>query len=246
MTNREFLRPTPLTSTVEDRASRLDFHLQSKPLDEPNWDFAPLEEGNSKLGKSGRRFPAIRVWNLPPMATCPGRSEWCSKTCYNGDDRPTVFTNELWTNNWSMYLSDSERTRKLIDRYLLVLPEGSAIRVHSSGDFFSSSYIEWWSDIVSSHARLRFWAYTRSWTQDNMLADLSRLRGLANIQLFASWDSTMPSPPQGWRLSIIEGMESNSAGLILKCPEQYVGGPKCADCGYCIDSRDGNVQFATH
>lgn len=246
MSKRESLRTQPLISTVSNRTSHLSELLKEIPLDSPNYEMSPFEEGNSKLGKSGKRFPAIRVWNLPPMATCPGRSEWCSKTCYNGDDRPTVFDNPRWLNNWSMYEHDKQRTRSVLSDYLSALPDKSGIRIHSSGDFFSNSYIEWWSEIVSSYAQHYFWAYTRSWTQRNLLAKLSELRDISNIQLFASWDLTMPTPPDGWRLSIIEGMELETSRSILDCPEQYLGGPKCADCGYCIESRDGNVRFAPH
>jgi hypothetical protein len=32
-----------------------------------------LEAGNTKLGKNGRFAETVFVWNLPAMATCPGR-----------------------------------------------------------------------------------------------------------------------------------------------------------------------------
>ena len=52
-----------------------------------NISYITLSEGNRKTGTSGKFFNSVFVWNLPSVATCPGRSDWCMEHCYNADTR---------------------------------------------------------------------------------------------------------------------------------------------------------------
>ena len=120
------------------------------------------------------------------------------------------------------------------------------VRIHSSGDFYSAEYVEWWRGIIEALPEVRFWAYSRSWVDSSLLSHLEVLRALPNLQLFASWDDTMSPAPEGWRLSIVRNGPTFSSIGSLDCPEQYDGGPNCANCAYCILANDGNVIFHTH
>ena len=183
------------------------------------------------------------VWNLPPVATCPGASEWCTVHCYNADPRTDIFPLKKWLNNWAL----SHHTPKIVEKYIVhairSVDGKVALRIHSSGDFYSIPYIRLWQRIVKSLPETDFWTYTRSWVFNDLLAELETLRLLKNIQVFASWDTTMPPPPPEWRKAIVVSTadEIQSSGII--CPEQTNNVPDCAHCRYCIRGDKGDVFF---
>lgn len=73
-----------------------------------------LEKGNSKTGNSGELFDRIFVWNLSPVVTCPGASDWCKHNCYNADDRYEKFPINKWCENLWWVLNDKKTLSKRI------------------------------------------------------------------------------------------------------------------------------------
>jgi len=238
-------RTRPDDPEITTRQARLAAYADLRP-DAERPARPELQAGNAKTGLNGRFFGAIRVWNLPPMATCPGRSAWCSANCYNADDRPDIYAISDWEANWRAVEGAPEATRDYVLQELAASPGPVGVRIHSSGDFYSAAYMDWWGEILDRAPDVRFWAYTRSWSRPELQAPLAALRRRPNLQLFASWDRTMPPPPAGWRLSLMSEDVDQSDPRNLVCPEQYAGGKSCADCGYCILKRGGNVVFHTH
>jgi Gene product 88 len=241
-------RAVPDGEKLDWRAQYLSNLLDIQPGIPTEADPVGLSEGNKKTGVSGTLYSSVFVWNLPAVATCPGASEWCLRCCYNADDRADVFPVEEWRRNWSWLESDAPcvRTRILAQLSQAKLP--SAVRIHSSGDFYSPEYIRFWRSIVQAAPGTSFWAYTRSWRKENLLSILEELRAEPNVQLFASWDETMPDPPSGWRVSVvIDPPDQQSVHQpSLVCPEQTGALPNCASCGYCIKPRKGHVLFHLH
>jgi hypothetical protein len=130
-------------------------------------------------------------------------------------------------------------------------PGPVAVRVHSSGDFYSTEYIEMWKYIAVAHPAVHFWAYTRSWAVLELQDRLEELHRCPNFQLFASWDESMPAPPLGWRLSIVS--EHGTAPLspvlaqkLIRCPEEMKLEINCAACSHCIDQNERGVWFTAH
>lgn len=210
-----------------------------------------LEPGNKKLGQSGALYRSVFVWNLPSVVTCPAASPWCLCHCYNADPRTDVFPVEKWLESWALVQEQPSVVAAEIIRQLSSAPRPSAVRLHSSGDFFSVGYISFWNDIISSASDVDFWAYTRSWAIPELKTALEHLRTNRNLQLFASWDSTMPPPPADWRRSLVISSDAvvnppEINGVSLPCPEETQGGPTCASCGYCIKRRAGDVIFRIH
>jgi hypothetical protein len=123
-----------------------------------------------------------------------------------------------------------------------------AVRIHSSGDFFSSDYIEFWNDLVRECVRVSFWAYTRSWTVPSLTRGLVALRDEPNVQLFASWDPTMVPPPDDWRLSVVRDPLYPLLAIpnLIDCPEEYDKRLNCATCGHCIRNSRQGVAFNVH
>lgn len=211
-----------------------------------------LEPGNRKTGTSGSLYAAMRVWNLPAIATCPAASPWCRRFCYNADPREDVFPLELWKRNmeWA-----EKRPDDLAEWLLMEIgrsPRPTGIRIHSSGDFFSARYVAMWNRVIAGSADVDFWAYTRSWAEPTLLGSLDALRkSHKNLQLFASWDRTMPTAPLGWRLSLVlesaaDDAHNTSIHGSLSCPEEFRDGPNCASCGFCVQRHSGHVVFTAH
>lgn len=207
-----------------------------------------LRPGNTKVGAHGRHYKSGFVWNLPAVATCPGASRWCRRSCYNADSRADVFPVHEWMENWAWFLHHPDQLRTQITDQLTAATAPAAVRVHSSGDFYSVPYIHFWSEIAQDHPTVRFWAYTRSWVIKELRDGLDLLRQLPNFQLFASVDHTMVSPLQDWRLAIvvdaIAGVKKTPASFL--CPEQIGRLSNCLSCGYCIVGEQGNVVFTLH
>lgn len=218
-------------------------HVDDVPLDEFG-----LELGNRKTGSSSAYYASIRIWNVPPVVTCPGASEWCLAVCYNGDARPDVFRRGRWLANLRAYQEEASSLKMRLIREIKHLEQPSAIRIHSSGDFHEIEYIRMWVEIVATCTQTNFWAYTRSWTLPELLGPLEALRQLRNIQLFASWDESMKSlPPRGWRRSYVkDSTEPPEFVDGIECPEEITDATNCAVCRFCIKPRRKDVIFHAH
>lgn len=242
----ESKRPTPTPEKIAWRRGflyALRYLTHSKPTD----FFYHLEQGNKKTGLGGSFFSKIFVWNLPPVKTCPGASEWCLGNCYNADYRSDVFPLLKWIENWSSadFHQDLLASRLIVD--IASVQGRTACRIHSSGDFYSPSYIQLWIEVATNCSSCSFWAYTRSWENPELLIYLEKLRALKNVEIFASVDETMSQPPEGWRRSIIYSKDtslSSETGFV--CPEQSGAVKDCEECRYCIEKRRGDVLFITH
>lgn len=224
--------------------------IPEEPADSGN---ISLDIGNTKLGKEGRFYKSVYVWNLPSVATCPGASEWCLENCYNADDRKTVFPIKRWAENWWLYLNNPEVLRNNIINQLNNTEEPCAVRIHSSGDFYSTDYIGFWINVAKQNKQVKFWAYTRSWIIDRFHRNLDELRSLCNVELFASWDSTMDkSPPADWRKSYVFYTENDANNFCKKtpktfiCPEQIGIVKNCASCNFCMKRLNKDIVFYFH
>ncbi len=211
-----------------------------------------LAPGNSKTGYSGSAFSSIHVWNIPPAATCPGASNQCLSYCYNGQSRKDVYNIDQWRTNLAWFIHKREELKTYINETIRTKEKPAAVRIHSAGDFFSESYISFWQSIISHNPDCTFWAYTRSWAQVSLLPHLEEIKTLNNLELFASWDHSMPPPPK-WRLSIVtDGTSERKAKSVAKqqkllfCPEQNNKAANCASCGYCMRKESGGVLFVQH
>jgi hypothetical protein len=211
-----------------------------------------LEEGNTKTGKRGKFFASIFVWNLPSIVTCHAATSWCKRHCYNADPRENVFPVRRWAENWWWSLNDPGALSIVISQQLKNAAAPCAVRLHSSGDFFSPEYVKFWERIVTGCPSVRFWGYTRSWAIPELKSAIENLRSLPNCQLFASWDAEMPPAPLNWRTAIVfeskQSLAQYQAGRQNQytCPEQIGQAENCASCGECMRSSETDILFYLH
>ena len=193
-----------------------------------------LGEGNTKVG-------LVPTFSLPARFTCPGASAWCLKHCYAWKLellRPAI--RRAYSRN--LLLSwDAERfVRVMLDKLPSAVP---LVRIHVGGDFYHAAYADAWLRICRAMPRTRFWGYTRSWAVPDLLPSLETLRALPNLQLFASVDAGMPTPPPGWRVAWVQG-DPRAKGLL--CRHQQGQAQSCLDCGHCFSRSGMDVIFRIH
>lgn len=193
-----------------------------------------LALGNLKVGK-------VWTFSLPSVLTCPGASTWCRQHCYARRlERFRANCRRAYGRNLAIAL-DGDR---FVERVLKELPPAAThVRIHVGGDFFDAPYIDAWWRICEARSDTLFWAYTRSWALQHLLPALDALRALPNVQLFASVDPDMPSPPKGWRAAYLD-IDPRAGGL--PCPHQQDHVESCRQCGYCFRKRTGDVVFTVH
>ena len=246
----EMRRPQPTAERLAWRSGFLEALRWLRPTT-PKRVGMPrgLSRGNQKIGITGSIYKSVFVWNLPAVACCPGASQWCLGHCYNADDRSSVFPIGEWLDNWYWVENEPKVLTETINAQLRGAEPPVAVRIHSSGDFYSSSYAGFWQEIVEANADVAFWGYTRSWSTPALVESLNNLRRSRNVQLFASWDSTMPAVPPGWRIAHVsdEGTsESVADEREFVCPEQMSQVSNCASCGFCMRSDLRGVVFCLH
>jgi len=112
----------------------------------------------------------VYEWNLPTGFTCPFALECLVKV-----DR---FTGKMdnKSNAYRCYAASAERfpgVRESRWRNFEFVKRGGmprlskemkAVRIHSSGDFFSQAYFDKWLHLATVHPHVEFWAYTKSLT----------------------------------------------------------------------------------
>jgi DNA modification methylase len=169
---------TSVESQRKVHAFRSEAQKSSKPL---------FTQGNKKLGEN------VFIFNLPVIATCPGRSAACEAVCYA---------------DWGYFRYPKNRQRNMrnleaskspdfVDRAVAELRRRGAqlVRPHSSGDFYNAEYVSKWQQIAASMPDVTFWAYTRSWRIPAILEELKRLAQLPNFCLWFSADQDTGLPP---------------------------------------------------
>jgi hypothetical protein len=147
-----------------------------------------LAKGNTKLG------PLVQSWSIPAIQTCPGASALCKKLCYATRGFYNM-ANVIASLEKNLELA---RSKEFVPVIVAELREKQTTicRVHCAGDFFNRRYIRQWLAIVSQRRQTTFYAYTRSWRKPELLPDLVELGRQPNMQLWFSWDRTMPFPPR--------------------------------------------------
>lgn len=110
-----------------------------------------LKKGNSKTGR------AVLTWSIS-IESCPCRCKGCyaATGCYLF---PSV--QALLKRHYLLAMLHLEWINAAIRAQLDTLKDGTEIRIHAAGDFFSDSYAYMWRDIVRDYPQLIFWTYTK-------------------------------------------------------------------------------------
>lgn len=125
-----------------------------------------LQKPNAKLSKSKSHL--IYSYNLPAGKTCPGAGD-CAKFCYakkgfyvmpsvkNRYELNFEATKDLPAFEEEMGLSIEALIRTAGKKGMI-----PAVRIHTSGDFYSAEYFKAWVKIAEKFSGVVFYAYTKS------------------------------------------------------------------------------------
>ena len=150
-----------------------------------------LTTGNTKTGRQ------VHLFNLPRKTTCPGRTAYCDEVCYAKWWDVTYPPLKL---KYKLHLKQTQQ-EAFVDNMVDEIQKKNAkvVRWHSSGDFYSAEYADKWVEIAKACPDVIFYGYTRSWNVEDILPSLKKLAKIPNVQLWWSFDKSMPEPPEGHR-----------------------------------------------
>ena len=121
--------------------------------------FGPFTIGNSKLGP-------IPFYSLPPITTCPSATRFCRAYCYAIYE---ILDRRAHLREAASYiLSLREDFPDIINWYLDKLRSRAptrVVRLHVSGDFYSTEYVVKWYRVAEANPDYVFYTYTRSFKQ---------------------------------------------------------------------------------
>jgi len=144
----------------------------------------------------------------------------------------------------------------------------TTFRIDVVGDFYDEVYTDKWHQVVKANRRVKFFAYTRSWTKPSLFAPLVGLGNEKNMRLWFSFDSTMPVPPRirGIRRCYLSTSDTDmpppgTANLIFRdnqetvlkyspegvqiCPyDNGVTATTCSKCKLCWAKKTGPARKA--
>lgn len=150
----------------------------------------PLRPGNTKLGL------LVHQWSIPSglRHICIGASEICLMLCYAMRQhycRDSV-KDALQANYRASLRKDFVAIMCGWIRSLFA----RVVRVHASGEFYSEEYVRKWIRIVKQNPNVVFYAYTRSWSDPDVLVALKELAKLPNFIMWWSCDRATGAPPR--------------------------------------------------
>jgi len=109
--------------------------------------------GNSKLH-------SILIFDM--LEGLKGSCKFDCEQCYaKKSSRMYINSEQFKTVNYFM-AKNHETELEIILRIQLKVTNIKTVRIHSSGDFFSNSYINMWERIIKDFPHIKFYAYTKS------------------------------------------------------------------------------------
>jgi hypothetical protein len=113
-----------------------------------------IARGNEKLDSR------IGIWNLPCQLSCPASTAFCREYCYA--KKAEAMYKGVLPSRLRHYLSSLRED--FVDEMIKAIKDSGArvIRIHESGDFYSTDYLLKWLEIAKNLPGVRFYAYTKA------------------------------------------------------------------------------------
>lgn len=195
---------------------------------------------NAKIGRDVRKGKLFRgYWiytlTLEERATCP-------RTCHHWD---TCYGNNMPFAKRIDHRDDGALRVAIVTHLLELLNKrgraGVLVRLHALGDFYSTDYVHFWSDLLDKFDNLACFGYTAWKPWDDIGNAISYVKGRHDRRFSIRWsdgfgpdDCTVPIATQ-----------ASCPDTAFVCPEQTGRTAACATCGLCWNSTK-NVAFLEH
>lgn len=156
-----------------------------------------LSFSNSKLGTR------IGAWSIPSGDSdiCVGATPACLAVCYAGKGHYRRHSVQgLYQRNLAISRSTNFSSLMI---HAVRKAACYTVRVHASGEFYDSEYVQKWIQVMRTTSRVQYFAYTRSWNTNadsenydaDLLPSLVELSQLPNMRLWWSCDKDTGEPP---------------------------------------------------
>lgn len=199
------------------------------------------------ISKSNTKVGNILSFSIPPVETCPGRTEWCERKCYAKRFKRYKNVTISYNNNLEATKSPTFVT-DMVAKLTKATKKCKVVRIHVAGDFYSVDYIKAWISIVVALPEITFYTYTRSWRVEELAPWIEVLHALPNVTLFASTDvdTVRETVPDGFRQAFAGDAKSGLVKMV-ECPAVRMTETTCDKCSLCIRRNiTTNVFFPTH
>jgi hypothetical protein len=112
----------------------------------------------------------------------------------------------------------------------------SVVRIHSSGDFFSQAYINFWDEIIGMFPKIKFYVYTK-------VADILNFTSIQRNANFNLISSFIGGKVNFGSIDYCNDLKRDYKAFI--CPVTSGADIKCGkECKYCVTKN--NVCFVQH
>lgn len=140
-------------------------------------DLTYISEGNEKTGN-------CYSFDLPARLTCPGMTATCGEKCY------AAMLMRIYPAVDAKYARNLEfaNSPEFVAHMVRNIPRNCEFRIHVSGDFNDSAYVEQWAAIIARRPDVTFYAYTRSWRVASVWSAIRILAQLPNVNVNLSCD----------------------------------------------------------
>lgn len=190
-------------------------------------------EHNRKIGKmsvKGRWKGPIYTLTLEERATCPRScAEWTN--CYgnNMGHAPRLFDDGTL----------EVRLAGEIAHLNAIHPRGFIVRLHVLGDFYSTSYVQFWRAAMATYPALHVWGFTARQPADPIgRAALEMMRDNLDRCIIRVSGGGLPE-----LCAEVVTSADQASGII--CPAQLDQNRSCATCGLCWTS-ERTITFLRH
>jgi hypothetical protein len=187
----------------------------------------PLSLGNLKLAKN------VAIFDLLAGFTCRDGIS-CASKCYAVKAQQSRYA--VWNKRLIYtYLAQHEQEflAEIITTQLKMMVRIPYVRIHSSGDFFSSDYVRMWETIAKHFPDKKFYFYTKMLDFGNIGNSLKSLSSLSNVNMVNSI-----LPDKGLNFGLEEYIQEKSEEFNIPiCPYKrtaltYKCGENCTLCMY--------------
>jgi hypothetical protein len=136
-----------------------------------------MEKIKTRLRSTNRKLYNTLIFDLPAIISCLNCKD-CKTTCY-AKKAEYLYKNVYTFRMENFKLSKTKEFENIINKEL-ENTKLKTIRIHSSGDFYSQSYIDKWTRIMKKHKDKQFYAYTK-------VKQLFKWPRLKNFNLISSY-----------------------------------------------------------
>ena len=212
-----------------------------------NKEIITISMSNTKMG-------AVPSFSLMPIITCSPDAPCRIKGCYM---KPLVASRiqlrQSLSKNTDIATSDPEKVYRQVCGWLAMY-RPVAFRIHVSGDFFNTEYLDVWNRIARRNSSVKFFAFTKQFGV--LRGYLSKHKLSKNLSIILSaWlpGTEVWLPPADLRKRFPVAWIIDKKKKLLPAEARFNNGvnycqDNCETCGLCFNRKrkDGDIVFIKH